>query len=181
MPTRYEVLPIPALMTHTELYSAGPIQLGVEYRLLNEEIIAEEFGPDAREQFGKNVPPDMQSQVDEDGVSIHVFNKTGRREFLRFDCFEDYPHYHYIENDVGHQTVHGYDAAAHGPMDEWVIECITLRLPEMLRKAGEAKLAQELDPHAIEQILPQVVLAIERAREAGRPILVAQSSSNASE
>ena len=48
MPTRYEVLPIPARMDHTQIYSAGPIQFGVEYRLLNEALIAEEFGDDAR-------------------------------------------------------------------------------------------------------------------------------------
>ena len=174
MPTRYEVLPIPALMAHTEVFSAGPIQLGVEYRLLNEEIIEAEFGQDARAKFGKNVPPNMQSQVDEDGVSIHVFDRTGGQEFLRFDCFADYPHYHYIENDVGHQTVHEYDAAAHGPMLEWVIECLTQRLPEMLSKAGEAKLSKEIDPQSIEEILPEVVLAIERAREAGRPMVAAR-------
>jgi hypothetical protein len=173
MPTRYEVLPIPALMAHTELYSAGPIKLGVEYRLLNEQIIQEEYGDDAREQFGKDVPKDLQSQVDEDGVSIHVFDQSGGREFLRFDCFDDYPHYHYIDNQVGHQTVHNFDAAAHGPMHEWVIECLTQRLPDMLSHAGEEKLAQEIDPSAIVKVLPEVVLAIERAKEAGRPLLAA--------
>jgi len=124
MPTRYEVLPIPARMTHTQLYSAGPIQFGVEYRLLNEELIAEEYGHDARAQFGNENPSDLGDQIEEDGVSIHVFDQTGSREFLRFDCFEDYPHYHYIDAGRGHQTVHDYDFVAHGPMHEWVIDCL---------------------------------------------------------
>ena len=171
MPTRYEILPIPALMAHTELFSAGPIQLGVEYRLLNEEIIEEEFGKDSRAKFGKNVPEDMQSNVNEDGISIHVFDRAGEQELLRFDCFADYPHYHYIENDVGHQTVHQYDEPANGPMLEWVVDCLSHRLPEMLGKAGEGKLADELDPATIEKILPEVVLAIERAKKAGRPVV----------
>ena len=174
MPTRYEVLPIPALMAHTELFAAGPIQLGVEYRLLNEQIIEAEFGQDARAKFGKNVPADMQSNVDEDGISIHVFDRTGGQEFLRFDCFADYPHYHYIENDVGHQTVHQYDEPAHGPMLEWVVDCLRQRLPAMLDQAGEGKLANEIDPHSMEKILPDVVLAIERARKAGRPVVAAR-------
>ena len=174
MPTRYEVLPIPALMAHTEVFSAGPIQIGVEYRLLNEEIIEAEFGQDARAKFGKNVPANMQSQVDEDGVSIHVFDRTGAREFLRFDCFTDYPHYHYIENDVGHQTVHEYDAAAHGPMLDWVIGCLTERLPDMLGKTGETELSRAIDSHAVEKVLPEVVRAIERAQEAGRPLVAAR-------
>ena len=176
MPIRYEVLPIPALMAHTELYPAGPIQLGVEYRLLNEEIIEEEYGADARAQFGNDVPPDLQSQVDEDGVSIHVFDQSGTRELLRFDCFEDYPHYHYIHNAVGHQTVHDYDAAAHGPMHEWVIERLRAHLPEMLRSADEDELAKEIDTRAIERVMPDVVRAIERAREAGRPLLVSSAA-----
>ena len=176
MPTRYEVLPIPALMAHTQLYPAGAIQFGVEYRLLNEEIIAAEYGENSREQFGKDVPPEMQSQVDEDGVSVHVFDRDGQREILRFDCFEDYPHYHYIENSLGHQTVHDYDSVAHGPMFQWVLDCLTERLPEMLRQAGEDRLAQEIDPRAIEQVLPEVEHAIERAREAGRPVPASQSA-----
>lgn len=174
MPVRYEVLPVPALMAHTEVFSAGPIQFGVEYRLLNEDIIEAEFGQDARAKFGKNVPKDMQSNVNEDGVSIHVFDRTGAQEILRFDCFADYPHYHYIENDVGHQTVHEYDAAAHGPMLEWVIGCLTDRLPEMLSQAGEEKISKEIDPQSIEKILPEVVAAIDRAREAGRPLVAAR-------
>jgi nicotinamidase-related amidase len=41
----------------------------------------------------------------------------------------------------------------------------------MLSKAGEERLAEEIDPQSIEKILPEVVQAIERAREAGRPIV----------
>jgi hypothetical protein len=174
MPTRYEVLPIPALLAYTELFSAGAIQVGVEFRLLNEKIIEAEFGRDAREKFGKNVPEDLQSQVDEEGVSIHVFDRSGEQEFLRFDCFEDYPHYHYIENEPGHQTVHGFDSAADGPMYDWVMGCLASRLPEMLRQAGETALAEGIDQGTVEKILPDVAAAIERARKSGRPIPVAE-------
>jgi hypothetical protein len=176
MPTRYEVLPIPARMDHTQIYSAGPIQFGVEYRLLNEALIAEEFGDDARAKFGNDTPAHLADQIDEDGVSIHVFDQSGSREVLRFDCFDDYPHYHYIDTDVGHQTVHDYDAVAHGPMHEWVIDCLTHRLPEMLVEAGAGELAQGIDSRTLEAVLPDVALAIERARKAGRPILAEASA-----
>lgn len=171
MPTRYEVLPIPPRMSHTQLIAAGPVQFGVEYRLLNEHLIAEEYGADARAQFGNVTPPELGAQIDEDGVSIHVFDQTDGREFLRFDCFEDYPHYHYIDAELGHQTVHGYDIVAHGPMHDWVLDCLSRRLPDMLVQAGAEKLARALDPRAIERVLPEVVMAIERARQAGHPIL----------
>ena len=170
MPTRYEILPIPARMAFTRICAAGPIQLGVEYRLLNEAIIAEEYGDDARAQFGNAPPPELPAQIEEDGVSIHVFDESGQREFLRFDCFEDYPHYHYIDPDAGHQTVHGYDVVAHGPMHEWVVDCLARRLPEMLTEAGAAQLASTIDPAALEKALKNVALEIERARHAGRPI-----------
>jgi hypothetical protein len=170
MSIRYEVLPIPARMAYTRLCSAGPVQLGVEYRLLNEEIIAEEYGDDARAQFGNAPPPELPAQIDEDGVSIHVFDREASQEFLRFDCFEDYPHYHYIDPKAGHQTVHSFDVAAHGPMHEWVIESLSHRLPEMLVAAGASELARQIDPRALESALPEVALAIEHARRAGRPI-----------
>jgi hypothetical protein len=170
MSIRYEVLPIPARMAYTRLHSAGPVQLGVEYRLLNEEIIAEEYGDDARERFGNAPPPELPAQIDEDGVSVHVFDRETSREFLRFDCFEDYPHYHYIDPETGRQTVHAFDVAAHGPMHEWVIQCLSHRLPEMLAEAGASELARQIDPRALERALPEVALAIERARQAGRPI-----------
>jgi hypothetical protein len=176
MPTRYEVLPIPARLTHTQLIEAGPIQVGVEYRLLNEHLIAEEYGDDARAQFGNDVPAELATQINEDGVSIHVFDASKSREPLRFDCFDDYPHYHYIDSDLGHQTVHDYDAVAHGPMHEWVIDCLARRLPEMLIQAGEEKLAGAIDPAAIERALPDVARAIDLAQQAGRPVLAEASS-----
>jgi len=178
MSTHYEVLPIPARMSHTQLYSAGPVQFGVEYRLLNEDLIAEEYGDDARAQFGNQPPPALPTEIDEDGVSIHVFDRSGGREVLRFDCFEDYPHYHYIDAQVGHQTVHDYDVVAHGPMHEWVIGCLSQRLPEMLIEAGAEHLAKAIDPRTLETILPDVSLAIDRARQAGRPILAEPSKAD---
>lgn len=170
MPTHYDVLPIPPRLTHTQLIPAGAVQVGVEYRLLNEHIIAEEYGADARAQFGNDVPAALGAQIDEDGVSIHVFDDSGRREPLRFDCFDDFPHYHYIDTDRAHQTVHDYDAVAHGPMHEWVLDCLAHRLPEMLACAGEEELGRAIDTAALEKALPEVAREIERARSAGRPL-----------
>lgn len=170
MPTRYEILPIPARMSHTELYAAGPIQIGVEYRLLNEELIAEEYGENARGKFGDAPPEELGDQIDEDGVSIHVFGDSAEREYLRFDCFEDFPHYHYLDPVAGHQTVYTYDVVADGPMHAWALERIERRLPEMLRAAGAEELAASIDSAALARVLPEVSRAVDRAREAGRPL-----------
>jgi hypothetical protein len=157
MATRYEVLPVPARMGFTHLFAAGPIQIGVEYRLLNEEIIAEEYGEDSRAKFGNKAPPGLPTTIDEDGVSVHVFDAAARREFLRFDCFDDFPHYHYIDPDTERQTVHSFDEVADGPMDEWVIRC--------------------LYPKTLEPVLEEVAREIERARRSGHPIPVESTTS----
>jgi hypothetical protein len=180
MATHYDVLPIPARLPYTRLFSAGPIQIGVEYRLLNEDIISEEYGEDSREQFGNAPPPELPAVVDEDGVSVHIFDETASREYVRFDCFEDYPHYHYIDAAAGHQTVHGFDVVAHGPMDEWVVQCLSRRLPEMLTEAGAADLARALDPTTLGSVLEDVALEIERARQCGRPTLAEASAASCS-
>ena len=78
--TRYDVLPIPALAEYTRVFEAGPVSFGVEYRLLNEDIIAEEYGADARARFGNETPPGLPARIDEDGVSVHVFGSEDRGE-----------------------------------------------------------------------------------------------------
>jgi hypothetical protein len=39
--TRYAVMPIPADEARSELFEAGPIWIGVEYRLLTDAVAAE--------------------------------------------------------------------------------------------------------------------------------------------
>jgi hypothetical protein len=170
MATHYDVLPIPAQLDFTHMIPAGSIQFGVEYRLLNEEAIAEEYGGDARAKFGNAPPVELGDQIDEDGVSLHVFGAEDGQEYLRFDCFDEYPHYHYLNPVAGHQDVHVFDIAAHGAMHAWVIDCLSQRLPEMLAQAGAEKLAQSVDGGKVASALEDVAREIENARRAGRPI-----------
>ncbi len=57
--------------------------------------------------------------LDDRGVSIHVYDTASMTERLRFDCFDENPHYHYIKPPGGGIVV-AYDAAANGPMRAWV-------------------------------------------------------------
>ena len=79
------------------------------------------------------------------GPSIHVFSADRTKEFLRFDLFGSVLHYHYILDDLQHNIVWGYDPDANGPMLEWVIATLRLRLPAMLRKIGEIELAERIE------------------------------------
>jgi hypothetical protein len=41
----------------------------------------------------------------DEGVTIHVFDASDGHEYLRFDVFDDEPHYHYIHRTVGDTVV----------------------------------------------------------------------------
>ncbi len=176
MATHYDVLPVPPRMDCTHMIPAGSVQFGIEYRLLNEEIIAAEYGKDARGKFGNEPPAELGDQINEDGVSIHVFGSEDSQEYLRFDCFEDFPHYHYINPVAGWQDVHVFDVAAHGAMHAWTLHCLSKRLPEMLVQAGAQDLARSIDAEKIERALEDVAKQIDRARQEGQPVLVASGA-----
>ena len=105
------------------------------------------------------------SDLDDRGVSLHVCSAgNDGLEFLRFDCFDEDPHYHYISwrekfNDMVH-----LDSIADGDPLAWALERIRTRLPQMLTRAGADDIAARLDPAAIERALPRVAEAAYRAR-----------------
>lgn len=173
MSIRYEDLPIPAIARFTRTLEAGVVSFGVEYRLLNEQIIAEEYGADARAKFGNVTPETLGDVVDENGISVHVFGTEDGQEYLRFDCFDDYPHYHYLAPHEGHQTVIEFDSAAHGPMVPWVLDTLGTRLAAMLVQTGAPLLAEDLDPVLIDKVLVDVAREVELAIERGEPTPVA--------
>ncbi len=158
--TRYSLMPIPPVEEHTSYFQAGPITIGVEYRVLNDEIVNQHM--DAQQQR-----IDIGDNIDDRGVSLHVFasqNNGERLEHLRFDCFDDDPHYHYVNwqgeaNDIVH-----IDAVADGDPLAWALDRIRTRLPQMLERAGADDVAQRVDASALEAILPQVSEAAYRAR-----------------
>ena len=145
------------------------VSFGVEYRRLDEQLIAEEYGADARAKFGNVTPESLGAVIDEDGISVHVFGTEDEQEYLRFDCFEDYPHYHYLAPHEGHQTVTEFDSAAHGPMLEWVLDSLRLRLPQMLSHTGAPALASGVDMDLVGKVLVNVSREIELALERGEP------------
>lgn len=169
MPTRFDVLPIPAIERFNRRFDAGCVTFGVEYRRLNEEIIAAEYGADSRAKFDGKVPPGLPATVDEDGISVHVFASADGGEVLRFDCFDDYPHYHYIDPTAETQAVLEYDPVANGEMIEWVVGCLRSRLGEMLTGAGAPQLAEKLEAERLARVLPAVEDEIRAAVDRGAP------------
>src|SRR3954469_916967 len=106
---RYDQLPIPMAIEHCIFVDAGAVQLVVESRNLTNEIIEGAFDGNVR----ADVP------FDDFGATLHVCGTADGLEHLRFDCFENEPHYHYVDH----------------------------RLPDMLRHCGVADLADEVVRH----------------------------------
>lgn len=142
-----ETLPIAPLEASMVRIPAGPVEFGVEYRVLNSATASLE------------------------GSSIHVYGRGSGEEFLRFDMFPEDPHYHYIVPGVYHLAVR-FDDVANGPFFDWVVERLRSSLPAMLAEARAVDLADEVarDYEAVLSALPEVltVLREEPAQEVAR-------------
>lgn len=133
---------IPVMPHNATWFDAGTVHFAVEGRVIG--------SPDGT--------------VAERGASIHVFRPDRTEEYLRFDCFEKYPHYHYILNPDQHNIVWGYDPVANGPMLDWSLAVIRARLPDMLRGAGADGLAETVAGHGFDlSVLPRIEQAMKRA------------------
>lgn len=162
--TRYSVMPIPPIEAHVTWFDAGAIRIGVEYRLLNDAIAAAADLPAADgDERGQT------TDLDDRGVSLHVFGTQDgeQREFLRFDCFEEDPHYHYVSVRETSNVVAHLDPAANGDPLTWSLEAIRTRLPQMLCRAGAEDVAAQVEPAAVEEVLPRVTEAAFRLRYQG--------------
>lgn len=145
--------PVAQVPEATTLVEAGPITFGIEPRIFDPvaeaaKLTAEEIaaaGPDAL----------FHSDKVDGGVCVHVFGTDGLAEYLRFDCFDDEPHYHYIIPGKGNMLVH-FDRVANGPMLEWTMRTLRGRLPEMLMQLGAEKLVASLRLEELERALDEV-------------------------
>lgn len=158
----FDIMPIPPIPEHCTYIPAGAVTFAVEYRLLNEDTLQ-----------GHRPEPegDAPARVfDDRGVTLHVFDAADGREYLRFDCFEEDPHYHYIQHHRQVNVVVRLDTAADGEPLPWALERLRTRLPEMLRQAGAADLADRVEPTVLAAALSEVVAVAEKAGIAGLPV-----------
>lgn len=171
----YRTLPVPAFDQYTARFDAGPVVFGVEYRVLNEATILEFYGDDARSKFDNKVPAGMGAVIEEDGLALHVFAHDGR-ELLRFDCFDDAPHYHYLDPTVPRNIVIEHDAVASGPIIPWAFHTLRTRLGAMLTHIGAGDLAAALHQPTVDATLDLVEAEAARMLAVGAPVAVAARS-----
>jgi hypothetical protein len=156
---RYEVMPIPMVTEHCIPVAAGPVQLVVESRQLTDQILTD--------TYANGEIPEAEVHFDDFGASLHVCDADGL-EHLRFDCFENEPHYHYIEQEHQANVIVRIDEIAVGDPIDFSLACVETRLPEMLRNAGAVSLADAVaaQPDKVHAAVAEVRSLMERARRA---------------
>lgn len=90
------------------------------------------------------------------GVSIQVVGEVDgqARELLRFDCFDQRPHYHYDPGDKNER--YDLDKTTAGNPISWTVKQLRTQLPSMLKQAGYEAIAQKLDCDMVLKKLDQV-------------------------
>jgi hypothetical protein len=154
-------MPIPPVPGQTRSVSAGPLSIGVEFRHVDAAVIDAAYGDVAVRTAGDDTP--QPPIVYDRGPSVHVCDGPTGVEYLRFDLFEDDPHYHYIHPGE-YQLVVPFDRAASGDMAAWTLMRLSTRLPQMLAFAGAADLAAHLAPTDVDAALPAIADAIAAAQ-----------------
>jgi hypothetical protein len=161
--THYSVMPIPPTEERTTWFPAGNLRFGVEYRRLTDAVAAA-----AQLEAAVGDERGQTEALDDRGVSIHVSGQQDgeEREFLRFDCFREDPHYHYISwRDKSNEMLH-MDPHAVGDPVEFALECVGHRLTQLLSRAGAADVAATMDADAVKRTLRDVRAEAMRLRAA---------------
>jgi hypothetical protein len=166
----YTIPPQPPVDEHTHRMPAGNLTIGVEYRTVDPASLQATYsGNDAHlAELFERWPG---GGFTDEGVSIHVWGADDGHEYLRFDVFDDEPHYHYnhVTDPDGGEIVNNvidFDTVALGEMLPWVLDCLRTRLAPMLVEAGGTHLVDALDTARIDAVLRDVEAMAERVRAA---------------
>lgn len=165
--TVYNVQPMAPDADHTTWLDAGALRIGVEYRELDPEKLADYYDGDDLAEVEQESPD---GGFADQGVSVHIESVADDHEYIRFDMFDDEPHYHYVDKAAGTNTLIGFDRAANGDMVSWVLRQLDTQLGPMLEAAGAAHVAASLGSdagHQVSSILRDQLVSIGVIDEAG--------------
>ena len=165
----YNIPPQPPVEANTRYLPAGALTFGVEYRGLDPESLVATYHGNAA-HLAELEERSPEGGFSDEGVSIHVCSTDDGLEYVRFDVFDDEPHYHYVHH-TGDEIVNNvidYDTAAHGDMLPWAIAALRTRLTAMLTEAGGAHLVPQIDPTVVGPVIDQVERLAARAQAAHR-------------
>jgi hypothetical protein len=163
----FTIPPQPPVDADTVWLEAGAVTIGVEYRAVDAAALVEMYkdNPAHLAEF----QTDGVTDLDDEGVSVHVRGASDGHEYLRFDMFEGDAHYHYIHPGAEPRNrLVTYDSAALGEMLPWVLGRLRDHLPEMLRFADGGAVADAVDVAEVGRVLPEVERLARSAQDARR-------------
>jgi len=155
----FKFMPIPMIESNAVWFDAGPVSFAVEVRVL--------AGMDDAAGAGAG------------GGTIHVFSPDHQEEWVRFDCFDDEPHYHYLDQRAKLNTVWTYDDGVNGPMGPWAVSALRNNLTSILRTAGAAEIADKVERDGFDAAVfdkLEKALADAHDRSESDPSLAAESA-----
>ncbi len=100
----------------------------------------------------------------DEGLCVRVLSgcEEQSQELMRFDCFEQAPHYHYAP--CGKNEVVPLDTTANGDAFDWVVERIRTRLRPMLVRAEAPSEAASLRDDELRKSVPELIRAANKLR-----------------
>ena len=149
---------IPAVLENVTYFECPPLRFSVERRVLSPDIISAQY---ASVHDGAK-PPETWLKSD-GGGTLHIeapFDDQLWTEHLRFDCFADQPHYHYLCPAEGWHERYAYDEVANGPMIPWVLRTLGNSLIAML---GQCKAAHSVISRVDQDRVAATLREIEQA------------------
>ena len=165
----YNMPPQPPVEANTKYFPAGAVTIGVEYRDVDPASLEATYaGNEAH--LAELAARSPSGGFSDEGVSIHVCGTDDGHEYVRFDVFDDEPHYHYVHKtapdaDVVNNVI-AFDTVAGGDMLPWAIDRLRTRLGEMLTEAGGQDVAARLDDQLVARVVDEVEALARQARAA---------------
>jgi hypothetical protein len=97
-----------------------------------------------------------QEIMDDQGLCLQVYSKVGDHdtEILRFDCFDQNPHYHYGPANKNERIF--MDKTTTGNPLGWTLKQLRTRLPQMIQRAGYEDIAESLDTDLVASKLDEL-------------------------
>jgi len=163
--TVYKVQPQPWEEADTRWVDAGPVRFGVEWRDVDPAALLATYG-EGTADMAEIVERSPEGGFHDRGVSIHVCATGSGHEYLRFDVFDDDPHYHYVDTSGEANRVVAFDSTANGEMLPWVLDRLRTRLATMLEGADAADVAAEVSAADLGQLRAAVDTVERLATEA---------------
>ena len=151
----YQMQPEPPDADNCQWLEAGAIRLGLEYRVVDPARLAEAYAGSA-DDLAELEAHSPEGGFHGAGLSIHVVGRADGHEYLRFDAFEDDPHYHYVRPTGDHNHWIPFDPIAGGDVLTFALRSLRERLAPMLCEAGGAAVAALLEPEEQGPVIDEI-------------------------